>query len=166
MFILMQLVLPGVKFGGNDTAIVQSIETHRPKNVQSAEVAGSKYEGALKPAIGPRFSNEFANAISGGINIDGNAIGLDKLDHFFFAGYHESNKPEATARANAVNDEKGLRGLASTGVYSPADIGTTMAGFNFYNDLEAAFNSGESFEFNINDYPVALMDENQNKNTI
>jgi hypothetical protein len=82
------------------------------------------------------------------INVFGSYIGADKLGHFFQQGYdyhrefrrEESRggtEPRALARAVrlGIQQERGIFGEATVGVYSNADLAANYAGLKFYLNL-------------------------------
>jgi len=82
------------------------------------------------------------------IRLYGIDLGTDKPGHIFQQGYEYNNfyedaraggADEKTAIAKAVNygilTEKGLYGIALTGVYSNGDLAGNYAGFKFYHNL-------------------------------
>ncbi len=159
------------KAGGNNIQISRDIVSNNPANVLKGDVNGTRYDGALTlPTLfGPPMpaSNDLINmgALAHGMNVNGNAIGTDKLDHMFGDGKDLSNTPTESARSSSENAERGLYGLRSSGVYSNADIEANMAGHKFYNDAEKAYKSGKEYAFDIRSFDLAKMDENKNPNT-
>jgi hypothetical protein len=82
------------------------------------------------------------------IRVYGVYMGTDKPGHIFQTGYEYYNfyedaralgTDEAAATARAVNygvlTEKGIYGIALTGVYSNGDLAGNYAGFKFYRNL-------------------------------
>jgi hypothetical protein len=103
-------------------------------------------------------------SISAGLNVDGHAIGTDKLDHMFFDGSRLLGKTEEAARAESARDEENLNGLKSSGVYSNADIEANLAGRQFYTDVYSAFKAKTDYSFDIRAFSLEKMDENKNPN--
>lgn len=102
--------------------------------------------------------------LAGGLNVGGNAIGTDKLDHMFFDGFHVAKYSEQKALQVSQEMEEGLNGLEMTGVYSNADIVANMNGRQFYHEVFNAAKDGTEFQFDIRNYDVSGMDENKNPN--
>jgi len=151
-------------FGGNKTNIVKDLGRNNPELLLKQGVEGTKYDGALR-IYGARVPNIAANeAIAYGMNIGGQAIGSDKLDHMFGDAYAHVNKPEKTARSDSLSDEHGNSGAIPSGVISHADVEANMAGYKFYNDMEAAYAAGKPYTFDIRTMPLRAMNENENKN--
>lgn len=103
--------------------------------------------------------------LTGGVNIGGNAVSTDKLDHMFFQGFKLAGMSEEAALEASRAAEQGDHGTEMTGVFAPADIQANMFGRQFYLDLYEAAKNGTEFVFDINKYNTSLLDEGQNKNT-
>jgi hypothetical protein len=77
------------------------------------------------------------------MKINGICIGSDKLGHFFQQGHeyyqesHRTGGSVASAVAGGQAQESGGYGLATTGVFSNADLEANRKGLDFYNDLAA-----------------------------
>lgn len=178
---------------GNDIGLAKKIQGQGKDYVTGESTKGTKYEGGLPVrdgakkeaherggAVGAALFEAFALhenkkgelvwdddvVIAHGINIDGSAIGTDKLDHMFESGFKlfEAGFSEEGARTQSEADERGISGFDSTGVYSNADIEANMNGFSFYSQLNEAAKSGTRPTFNISTYNVRGMDENVNPN--
>lgn len=139
------------------------------KGYLQGKLEGSRYEGF-------KFSNFFTGVMSNdfmeenlsvGLNVGGEAIGSDKLDHMFAEGFLLQRKgvTEDSARMTSERNENLHHGLKASGVYSNADVESNMEGFSFYNELGQAYDSGNTeFKFDIKNYNLEGMNENKNKN--
>jgi hypothetical protein len=102
--------------------------------------------------------------VAGGVNIGGNAIGTDKIDHMFFDGFQVAGLSEEKALAVSQERERGAWGLEMTGVFSNADVTANMNGRQFYRDVYEAAKTGTDYNFDVMKLNVAGMDENKNSN--
>ncbi len=174
-----RLVIPSGQFG-NDTNIAMQIAKLGLEYYRPATSAGSRYEGGLPflaeginilagvkgvhVVSGVRFWDDDA-VLAGGLNINGQAVGTDKLDHIFFDGYEaRKNRDEALARKFSEDFEKGTNGLKMTGVFSRADIEANMIGVRFYNEFEKAVTAGKPFVWDITKIDTSVLNENINRN--
>ena len=105
------------------------------------------------------------------VKIDGILIGTDKIGHFFQLGYayfcrkfpkNTINVGEEDVGEELGSDksELGLFGLATTGVYSNADIAANRAGAKFYENLMKNYN----MKFDISNYITNDWNEAINQN--
>jgi hypothetical protein len=73
------------------------------------------------------------------VNIDGHLIGLDKIGHFFAQGwqYFEMTNDDEATIIEAIEwgrqQEAGLFGYTTTGIYSYADLVANLNGWRFWN---------------------------------
>lgn len=102
--------------------------------------------------------------VAGGINLGGNAIGTDKLDHMFYDGFQVAGMSDEKALAESQAREKAGCGFDVTGVYSNADVVANMNGRQFYREVYQAAKTGTDYSFDISRFNVAGMDENKNPN--
>jgi len=188
-------ITKGMDSVGSDIGLSRKVMAQGPEFVQPGVSKGSKYDGGVPmPSTFPNgkdggLLNDVAQAgalaggfarinengvkvwqdsiaFAPGINVGGNAIGTDKLDHMFEVGgkMKMAGCDAQTAAEQSVKDEAGQSGVDSSGVFSNGDIAANVAGVEFYAALEAAAKNGTEFNFNINDYNVSQMDEHQNPN--
>jgi len=135
-------------------------------------LAGTKYSGAadqkwmykgqgaadaVKAAVGtPVGPSALVNGIS---------VGGDKLGHFFNEGFTyfafatRPNNPVADPASIGRHLEIKQQGLATTGVYSNADLAANLAGMQFYKDLIA---DPAGFKFDIANYITDQWNEQAN----
>ena len=109
-----------------------------------------------------------------GINIEGQAIGTDKIGHFFQQGkmYADVQREQGTLAAEIWNLStetggpplQGKWGLPTTGVASRADMEANRQGGRFYRELAAAQAAGKPFTFDIANYSSSRWNENANPN--
>ena len=123
----------------------------------------------------------------GGMNLSGEAVGTDKLGHFFQQGHHDYVEKATNGEKSAedwnrdseyVREEPvpglpgrtwsvrgtGRFGEATTGVMSPADMEANRQGGRFYSELAAAHKAGKAFKFDIGRYVGRKWNENKNPN--
>jgi hypothetical protein len=114
-----------------------------PSHFHVVDESHSKYDGAdFRLWAMPRFTTR---VIAPSMKVNGIFIGSDKLGHFFEEGflyYSEAQGlgvQEGRRRAEEWGEasERGRYGLATTGVYSNADLEANRQGFQFYRDLAA-----------------------------
>jgi hypothetical protein len=130
------------------------------------DLSGTKYSGAGS-------ANNFYQLQAAGIahvvgsvaKVHGICIGADKLGHFFDQGwdFSEAAKKPGSKPQDVTNlgleMEIGQFGLASTGVFSNADLAANEAGMKFYRDLEK---NPSKFKFQIGKYITAKWNEQVN----
>jgi len=129
-------------------------------------LAGTKYRGA--EAVNRFYELQVkgvARVVGPAAKIHGICVGADKLGHFFDQGFdflQEASKPGATP-ADVENlgrvMEMGTFGLATTGVFSNADIAANRAGMQFYKDLQK---NPDKFTFHIRNYISRRWNEQAN----
>lgn len=116
------------------------------------------------------FGDALGNlTLAPGVNVDGEAIGLDKLGHFAQHGYKFRNMSESDARMASIKEEMGSFGHKVDGVYSGADIEANLSGRQFYRDLKQHYSQyqkdgGDPFAFDIRNYSSWTWNENKMKN--
>ena len=132
-----------------------------PKKVDLPAQSATKYKGVsyglwaqpLFPILNPTMK------------VNGICIGSDKLGHFVEIGYKyyllARRNPKGTAAAAEEAGERsegGGLGLATTGVFSNADLEANRQGLKFYDDLKAK----PSLTFDIAKYISAKWNEETN----
>lgn len=173
--------MKGHTLGGNDTALARALMAQGEGYVKNGSYQGSKYEGGLAVPEGTGKGLELggkaemsargiyvwkeSSALAAGINLKGEAVGTDKIDHMFFDGYAVRDMTEEDARKDGADWENGGAGLKISGVYSNADIEANMIGRDFYRNLQNAAESGEDYIFDINNYDISKINENKNENS-
>ncbi len=122
---------------------------------------------AIAKALGCTSLTGCVHVVGSAAKIHGICVGADKLGHFFDQGFdlHEvASKPGSTA-TDVENLNRGMEigafGLATTGVFSNADLAANRAGLQFYKDLEK--NPGK-FTFHIRNYITDQWNEQANPN--
>ncbi len=112
------------------------------------------------------WMNPFFPILNPTMKVKGICIGSDKLGHFFQQGHdyyteaHSAGGSVATAEALGQSTEASGFGLATTGVYSNADLEANRRGLDFYNTLAAS----PSMSFDISSYVNANWSEVNNPN--
>jgi hypothetical protein len=136
------------------------------RTIPPADLAGTKYSGA--GAVNNFYhlqSLGVAHVVGSVAKIHGLCIGADKLGHFFDQGFDlfdvASKSGSTAADVENLNKEMeiDLFGLASTGVFSNADMAANRAGMKFYKDLEK---NPEKFVFHIRNYITSRWNEQTN----
>lgn len=152
----------------NKTHIESFCESLPANVVFPVTQAQTKYSGVTFGVWSPRV-------LSPTLRIGDHYIGLDKLGHFAQQGhtyYHliealgySIERAEEWGRQSEAGgtDQPGpphlaLYGLATTGVYSNADLVANRTGYDFYR----AFHNGDVLSFDINDYVTAEWSEERN----
>jgi hypothetical protein len=75
------------------------------------------------------------------VNVDGHLIGLDKIGHFFAEGweYFEQTNEDGKTLLQAIqwgrDQEEGIFGYTSTGIFSYADLVANFNGWRFWNKV-------------------------------
>lgn len=133
------------------------------RKLPSSSLSGTKYSGA---GAANRFYHlqtlGLAHVVGSAAKVHGICIGADKLGHFFEEGFiflavkHTAGGSTAKAESTGRFLEIGVQGLASTGVFSNADLEANKAGMKFYEDL-AAHPMG--FTFKVKDYITSQWNE-------
>ncbi|MFT5701628.1 MAG: hypothetical protein ACI8ZB_004523 [Desulforhopalus sp.] len=109
-------------------------------------LAGKSYSLPLKDSIyrDINYIEGFSlnlKELSDVVTIDGHLIGLDKIGHFFSEGWdyfeqtHEEDKSLLQAIQWGRDQEKGMFGYATTGIYSYADLVSNFNGWRFWNKV-------------------------------
>jgi RHS repeat-associated protein len=166
------------QFGGNPVGALEKWAEKQPDK-KSVKVGDSKYKGAESAGgvMGAIFNFYGLNSC---VLVCGECIGTDKLGHFiaqgreyfdiekkgagYGAGYGTWLEGKSTgdkALDQALTDAgvtQGGFGLATTGVFSNADLAANAAGMQMYNDLAAGK------DFDICNYVNGKWDEEKNPN--
>jgi hypothetical protein len=106
-----------------------------------------------------------AHVVGSTAKVHGICIGADKLGHFFEEGfgYFRIMTAGGGTSADAQNVghglEMGIQGLATTGVFSNADLAANLAGSKFYADLMAA---PSTLKFAVKNYITDKWNEQSN----
>lgn len=158
--------------GGNDTKLAKDLASQGNEYYQPGTSFGTKHEGGIPIGGGNagfesivKLTYKDSEAIAGGVNWNGEAVGTDKIDHIFFDGYQISGLDAKSARQTSEENEKGITGLKNTGVYSQADIEANMVGYEFYNNVQNAAEKGEDYTFDPKKVDTTKLNENKTKNT-
>lgn len=99
------------------------------------------------------------------IRLHGHCIGADKLGHFFQQGYDYFSMTRGGSYTVSQAESEGrgwemrTHGLATTGVYSNADLAANLSGIDFYNDLMAL---PSRYRFSIASYINEQWNESEN----
>jgi len=105
------------------------------------------------------WAQPFSSVINPTIKVNGECISTDKLGHFFRHGhdYYDTHHKQGKDAALSLGHKKemGTFGVATTGVYSNADISANEDGYRFFCDLE----KNPSMEFNLSNYISPKWDE-------
>lgn len=164
-FVHQSLTKPSGDIFGNNTKLVRDLKFENPQSVERGDLRGSRYDnGMLRARMGGDEILFKDIPLADGINLGGQAVGTDKLDHMFHDGYALMGQTETSARKISELGEQSLLGLDGSGVYSHADIEANMNGRDFYNELKDNFENEKPFKFDINKYDPQKMNENKNKN--
>lgn len=156
--------------GGNGP--IAPIETHienmpaTKRFLPTSSLAGTRYAGA--PNVNQFYQLQtrgLAHVVGSSAKVSGQCIGADKLGHFFQQGYQyydiRNRSSQATAESFGRYTEIAGAGLATTGVYSNADLAANLAGLTFYDQLRA--NPG-GFTFDIANFISSNWNEYANPN--
>jgi RHS repeat-associated protein len=179
----------GFGVGGNNTKVAREVKALGADMVLKGKTAGTKYDGGipvqdlvgvgarLLDAINPKAKEVITvngkgeavykdeASIADGLNVDGHAIGTDKLDHLFFDGFRMAmKKTDEEALTASDGEEKGNNGFQASGVYSNGDIEAQMGGRKFYHDIYSAAKNKSDYSFDIRSFNLEKMDENKNPN--
>jgi hypothetical protein len=120
---------------------------------------------AIAKALGCTSLTGCAHVVGSVTKIHNFCVGADKLGHFFDQGYDYFDlaaKPGTTAAdidKLGREMELGQFGLATTGVFSNADLAANKAGLQFYKDLEK---NPDKFKFSIGKYVTDQWNEQTN----
>ncbi len=151
------------------------IQRHSPRkdNIYNQRGPVAKIRGFMLTSAG----------LNSSINLHGQYIGVDKLGHFFDQGstyYDVASKeknPEVGAKKairHGIQQEKGIYGLNTSGIYSYADLSVNYAGMQFWQSLSSGakpyFQCQKNQwvmvrDFDFADYVTAAWDEGINCNT-
>ena len=163
-------VTRGTRFvtdGLSKSPIEDWVRSLGPTKIYEVKEANSKYRGVDYGIwMAPRFATRI---IAPSMKINGISVGSDKIAHFFEEGYLYWQR--AFAASNPVQGDRdaeewgrgseiGRYGLATTGVYSNADLEANRKGFQFFKDLAA----NPAMTFDIRTYINPNWNEEVNPN--
>jgi hypothetical protein len=132
------------------------------KQVRDPAQANTKYQGMILGLWGIPL----IRVLGATIKVDGICIGTDKLGHFFQQGheYYEiarrQGKGDTAAAEYGISTEIGKFGLATTGVFSNADLEANRQGLAFYDKLSTS----PTMSFDISDFISNQWNEETNPN--
>lgn len=131
----------------------QWVRRHRFRAAVEDDAERRRAVFPMTPARGVYGDSPFSKPLllvdlSPTVNLYGSYVGVDKLGHFFQQGYdyHRAYRAEESRGGNArrslaravrlgVQQERGIFGEATVGVYSNADLAANYAGLKFYLNL-------------------------------
>lgn len=107
------------------------------KQVRQPAQADTKYEGMMLGL----WAVPGVRVLGATIKVNNICIGTDKLGHFFQQGYEYFGISNRQGKGNTAAEEYGIKteigkfGLATTGVFSNADLVANRQGMSFYDKL-------------------------------
>jgi Domain of unknown function (DUF4157) len=144
-------------------AIEDWASTLGSKKVDLPKQSATKYKGVSFVL----WRQPFFKILNPTMKVNGICIGSDKLGHFIELGfrYYEMARRTSGGKAAAAEEfgertEGGDFGLASTGVFSNADLEANRQGLKFYDDVKA----NPSLTFDIANYISSKWNEEANPN--
>ena len=191
---LHSILNKGSDMYGNNTALSREVQKQGKDYVVPGKTEGTKYQGGLPVQEGASKEAEAkagavgkivleqglarknedgklvlkdSVSIAPGVNVDGKAVGTDKLDHVVDNGFNlfKAGFTRKEALTQSARDESGISGMTSTGVFSRGDIAANMVGFDLYSAVDTAARSGSSApQFDITP-SASKLDENINPNS-
>src|SRR5215213_2938133 len=161
-----KVIVEVVKDLATDTSLGRSAiedwaSTLGPKKVDLPPKASTKYKGVTYGI----WKQPFFPILNPTMKVNGICIGSDKLGHFaqqgkdyFVIARRTKGKTTADAEDFGERTEGGGFGLATTGVFSNADLEANRQGLKFYDDLAA----NPSLSFDIANYINSKWNEQTN----
>lgn len=126
------------EIGGINTGVIEDYAVDSPKIKKHVPKSQNIYSDADPRVVGTILKY---SGLHPSINLAGNYVGTDKLSHFFDQGYEyfkifskEKDYEYGIMKAldYGKDQEKGIRGTSSTGIYSHGDLAANFSGFKFW----------------------------------